>query len=114
MPRINKLQKYAICWLSYIGKTNQEIAEEIDITEKQIADTLEKNKSNIPNNIGTNTSPVVSKNKMKNLMINQTIGKKTNMVSIMTKEASEIADAEKGRSITKNRFTENSIFRPNK
>lgn len=93
MPRLNKTQKYAICWLNNTGKTDVEISDELDIPIKQVNDTIAKNKINKTNNIPTNTEPVFKKPSVKDMMITRTAGKKIGGVAIMTKEASEAADA---------------------
>lgn len=93
MPRLNKAQKYAICWLSSTGKTNAEISDELDIPIKQVNDTIAKNKTNTDNNIKTHTKPVFKKPSVQDMIITRTAGKNNNGVAIMTKEASEAADA---------------------
>jgi hypothetical protein len=106
MPKLNKTQKYAISWLNSQGKTDVEISDELKIPAKQVKDILARTKINTTNNIPTNTNPVTKRPGVKDMMISQTASKKINMVSIMTKEASEAADALKHKTQVKsNRFT---------
>lgn len=111
MPRLNKTQKYAICWLSSSGKTDTEISDELDIPIKQVKDTIAKNKTNKTNNIPTNTKPVFKKPGVKDMIITRTAGKKIGGVSIMTKEASEAADALRHKTSSK---MNKNIYRINK
>jgi hypothetical protein len=112
MPRLNKTEKYAICWLSSNGKTPIEISDELKIPVKQVNDTIAKNKiNNTDNNIPTNTKPVYKKPSVQDMIITRTAGKKIGGVSIMTKEASEAADALRHKTSPK---LNNNIYRLNK
>lgn len=118
MNKINKTQTYAVCWLNSLNKSVTDIADELKITEKQVLTILEKNtqsKSTDDEVIKTATSSVTSKITPKDLMISHTSAKKTNSVSIMTKEASELSD-ELRKNINGNSKTDQQrgIFRPNK
>ena len=101
MAKLSKSNFYAIQWLSSQGKSPSEIAQELNISEKQV-------ESNIT---AQATQPAdQSKITPKNLMITQTSGKGTNTVAIMTKQASELGDE-----LKKNHIPPRSnvgIFRP--
>lgn len=92
--RITKTQKYAIYWLNHQKKSSLDIADELKLTEKQVTNVLEKYTPTIiqQENISTESQPA-QKISPKDLMITHTSAKKTNSVSIMTKEASELNDA---------------------
>jgi hypothetical protein len=112
MARMGKVQEYAVRWLNSQGSNNEQIAEELKLTEKQVARVLEKtNEVNKENSIKTNTSPV-TKITSKELMIRHTSAKKNNSVAIMTKEASEMNDQSKKNNQSHPSFQKN-IFRPN-
>lgn len=118
MSKITKTQTYAICWLHSLNKSVLEISEELKLNEKQILSVLEKNtqvKQDSDEIIKTSTSSVGQKPTPKDLMITHTSAKKTNSVSIMTKEASELNDElrKKINTNTKN-DQQRGIFRPNK
>ena len=114
MTRLSKEKVYSILWLNHINKNIPTISKTLKISEKDIIITLEKNK-NLENktNIKEGSAPVKGKdNKIKSLMINETMGKKTKNVSIMTQAASSAYDQAK----KKQNFRSNNknIFRPNK
>lgn len=114
MARMSKIQQYAIFWLNSQGSTIENIAEELDLTAKQVSKALEKNNDlNKTNKIKTNSSPVSStKINSKDLMIRHTAAKKNNSVAIMTKEASEMNDHSKKTNPVHPNLNKN-IFRPN-
>lgn len=117
MSRLNKLQIYAIRWLDSQGKQINDIANELSIPQTQISKTLEKyGKSQDESTISikTTSEPVEAnrKSKTQDLMIRHTSAKKTNNVSIMTREASALNDEVKKNNIHPR--TEQNIFRPNK
>jgi predicted transcriptional regulator len=112
--RITKNLSYAINWLVSQNKKPEDIAEELDLTVKQVINYIEKN-----NIIGTGNDKLATKSskvksKSKDLMIRHTSNKKTNNVAIMTKEASEINDELK-RKLNSNLSDKHSkyIFKPN-
>jgi len=111
MSRINKTQTYAALWLNSRGWAISKIANELDLTEKQIQNTINKvaEKSN-KSAIKTVSEPV-TKSSSKNLMINETANKSKN-VSIMTKEASMLNDELKKKTYTPVR-NNTGIYRPN-
>ena len=117
MSRLNKVQIYAIRWLNSQGKNPNEIATELSLSENQISKTLEKYGASLDANqdkpIKTVSEPVAAKPKSKtqDLMIRHTSAKKTNNVSIMTKEASALNDELKRNQASHPR-TEQNIFRP--
>ena len=117
MSKITKVQKYAICWLNSINKTSLDIADELSLTEKQVLSVLEKTaptKTQETIEISATSAPVAAKVSSKDLMINQTFGKKTNSVSIMTKEASELNDELRKKIVsdTSKLDQQKGIFRP--
>jgi hypothetical protein len=114
MSRLSKTQIYAIKWLDYQNFAAIKIADELKLTLKQVSTVLEKqSKTGEENKIETKSSPV-SSNKPKNFMVNQTAVKKTNSVSIMTKEASAIHDElQKKAEQSSVKRPNNDIYRPN-
>lgn len=119
MSKVNKVQTYAICWLHSLNKSSIEIADELKLTEKQVVGVLEKHtfakNDTTEETIKTATSSVAPKITPKDLMITHTSAKKTNSVSIMTKEASELGDDMRKKHIA-NQIpdAQKGIFRPNK
>jgi len=110
MAKLNKTQIYAIQWLNSQGKSIENISKELNITEKQVGSTIEKQASTGPTvDIPVTTSKV---GKYPNLMINQTSAKKNKSVAIMTKEASELHDAARSKMVS-NKQNMKGIFRPN-
>lgn len=115
MARISKANTYAINWLAQQNKSKEEIAEELKLSVDQVSKVLEK--FNVTNQDGasvkTAQEPV---SRSKGLMINTTMGKKTNTVSIMTKDASEYNDAVKKNAppanAKNNRYMKDGIFIP--
>lgn len=93
MSRTSKIQKYAALWLSSQGHTVEDIAKELDLTEKQVSSVVQNTTK--PNAIRTKTEPVGS-SPSKNLMIRETANKKKH-VAIMTKEASMVHDDAKNK-----------------
>jgi predicted transcriptional regulator len=110
--KINKTLGYAISWLATNGKSSADIATELDLTEKQIDNYLEKNSTNISDKkLPIKTRPV----KSADLMIKHTRDKGINSVSIMTKEASSMNDDfKKKASSAFSKRHEDCIFRPKK
>lgn len=109
--RINKQTSYAINWLLSQNKTPKEISEELDITEKQIINYMEKHNITKANTLATKSSKV--KSKSKDLMIRHTSHKKVNNVAIMTKEASEVNDEMKKKLTSGSNRNADCIFKPN-
>jgi hypothetical protein len=119
MNKITKTQTYAVCWLHSLNKSSIEIADELKITEKQVLNILEKNTSpkieQTEDVIKTATSSTAQKVTPKDLMITHTSAKKTNSVSIMTKEASELGDELRKKTPNSNKTDQQrGIFRPTK
>lgn len=110
MTRLSKTDKYAILWLSHTGLHSAEISQELKISEENITKVLEKaTPMSNDNKISTGSEPV----KSNNLMINETAGKKTKSVSIMTGAASQENDRIlKEMKPSSSRHT-GAIFRPN-
>lgn len=117
MARLNKAQIYAINWLNHTGKDIDTIASELSLTVKQVTSVIEKNqttKNSDKEVIKTASKSAAKKIVSKNLMINQTAGKKNNHVMIMTQEASMINDTVKKNITPQPNRNSSSIFRPNK
>lgn len=109
--KMTKNLKYAISWLYSQGNSVEQIAEELKLDNEQVAAHIEKNHPQVaPAQIPTTTSPV--SNKSKDLMIRHTRDKKSNTVSIMTKEASEVHDSLRPKLNCGNK-NDDCIFRPN-
>ena len=98
--------KYAVLYLIDKNIEDKKIAKELGVPVK----TVRQISSEAKNNIKTTTTKLSSKN----LMINQTAGKSTKNVSIMTKAASEVNDTLKKSypSQDSTRTTRESIYRP--
>lgn len=111
MPKLNKIQKYAIHWLNYNGMDIDSIAKELNLTSKQVAPLIERSSPTIPSENKDESTTKISTSK--DLMITHTSGKKINSVAIMTKEASERGDSARNNlPQQKNLDTKKGIFRP--
>lgn len=110
LMKINKQVSYAIKWLVSQNNTTEQIAEELKLTVDQVSQFLEKNSTPKTSELAVKSSKI----KPKDLMIRHTRDKKNNSVAIMTKEASEVNDHLKNKSLssTPNRNAD-CIFRPN-
>lgn len=108
MSRVNKTQKYAALWLNAQNKTIDDIANELDLTEKQVSSILENQTKSSA--IKTKSQPVGS-SPSKNLMIRETANKNKH-VAIMTREASMVNDSSKKDS-EKTTRTQSNIFKIN-
>lgn len=119
MARLSNVQIYAIRWLHSQNTPLDKIVSELDLTEKQILNTLEKfaeTKTEVTKQeIKTASEPVsASSVTPKNLMITQTSGKQTQSVAIMTQAASQLADEMKKNMAPHHVPDEKrGIFRPN-
>lgn len=113
MAKENKLQTYAVLWLDSQSMDIKTICVETGLSTRQVKNILTKNKieSSTPqqNNIPINQQPVSAKSKAHNMMITESVGKRQK-VSIMTKEASQLADEERKKYIDSS--TKSYIFRP--
>lgn len=107
MPKLNKIQKYAIQWLHSTGLDSDAIAKELNITTEQVI-------SLIPKAEITSSPAIAAIPSAKDLMITHTSGKKINSVAIMTKEASQIGDESKKNVPQINVEDKKGIFRPKK
>jgi hypothetical protein len=113
MAKLSKTNKYSILWLAYQEKSVEEISKELSLPETTIKNLLEKeNTTNKDSKKLTGSEPVKAKNRIKNLMIHNTLGKKDKNVTIMTKEAAEVIEAVQKKRKKKAR-NEDNIFRPN-
>lgn len=110
MSKINKTQKYATLWLNSQNKSVEDIAKELDLTEKQVSGIIQNGTKSEA--IKTKSQPVGS-SPSKNLMIRETANKNKH-VAIMTKEASMVNDASRPQTNTQNSRTQNNIFKINK
>lgn len=110
MARINKMQKYAILWLSSQGLDTEAIVAETKLGKTQIANTITEyaNKTS-EKGLQTKTSPV-NGSRSKNLMITES-SNKTRSVAIMTKEASQLNDDLKKNTNSSSKI-QKGIYRP--
>lgn len=105
--KLNKTQSYAIQYLLTQNKNAMEIATELKLPVDSVQKYIEKHQiASKDNNIPATTSKVTASD----LMIRHTRDKKTNSVAIMTKEASELADASKQKNTPKP--SSDHIYRP--
>lgn len=111
MSRINKVQNYAALWLNSQGWSITKIANELELTEKQIKNTIDKANKNTENSKIRTVSSPMAQSPSKNLMIRETANKKTH-VAIMTKESSMINDEIKKQQSAPVR-NNTGIYRPN-
>ena len=120
MARLSNVQIYAIRWLHSQNTTLDKIVSELDLTEKQILNTLEKfaeaKTEATKQEIRTASEPVSAEKPItpKSLMITKTSNKETPSVAIMTKAASELAD-EMRKNMVPQEVPDHKrgIFRPN-
>lgn len=120
MARLSNVQIYAIRWLHSQNTTLDKIVSELDLTEKQILNTLEKfaeaKTEATKQEIRTASEPVSAEKPItpKSLMITKTSNKETPSVAIMTKAASELAD-EMRKNMVPHEVPDHKrgIFRPN-
>lgn len=107
--KINKELGYAISWLNSQGKAVDDIASELGVTSKQVSNYLEKHtQQQNPTELKIKSEPV----KSADLMIRHTRDKKTNTVSIMTREASQVNDSLRSKMNVGYNKNADSIFRP--
>ena len=99
MSKLSKSSIYAIKYLFSQGFTAEQIASEINLSVDNIQSVIEA--ENLIKQPPT----------AKDLMINQTAVKRTNSVSIMTKEASKMNDSDRTKFTSQKNSTEH-IFRP--
>lgn len=112
MSRLNKTQIYAIRWLYSNNKTPENIAVELNLNIDQVNRSIEKfSASDKQPNIKTQSEKAT--NKSESSMIRETSGKKTNSVSIMTKDASAQGDEFRKKTISKP-DSSGFIYRPKK
>ena len=105
--KLNKTQSYAIQYLLTQDKNALDISTELKLPVDIVQKYVEKNQiASKENNIPATTSKVTASD----LMIRHTRDKKTNSVAIMTKEASELADASKQNNTLKQ--NSDHIYRP--
>lgn len=88
------LQKYASLWLQHTGLNDAEISDTLNV------------------DIDTIASWTKVQTKKSSAFINETFGKKSKTVSIMTKEASQQSDQNREK-VKTNRDMNKNIFRPN-
>lgn len=113
MSRINRTQTYAALWLNSQGWTVTKIANELELTDKQVQNTIEKfnQKQKGTDSIKTVSAPM-GQSPSKNLMIRETANKKAH-VAIMTKESSMMNDELKKKNSTTPIRNNTGIYRPN-
>jgi DNA-binding transcriptional regulator GbsR (MarR family) len=112
MSRLSKTNTYAVLWLNHTGMSVEDIVKELDITINQVNGVLEKNNvTNTESPVKTTQNPVNISNK--NLMITETMNKKSKTVAIMTQQASSANDELRKKNTNNNSKKDNSsIFRP--
>lgn len=112
MSRINRTQTYAALWLNSQGWSITKIANELELSDKQIQNAIDKfNQQKGSKSIKTVSTPV-AQSPSKNLMIRETANKKTH-VAIMTKESSMINDELKKKNSNGPIRNNTGIYRPN-
>jgi orotate phosphoribosyltransferase-like protein len=103
---VSKAKEYAVLYLNQQGVKTNEISNELNLKEETVEKILNEHASNNDNEqTGSKKS-----SKAHNLMIRETSGKKTNNVSIMTKEASMLIDEQLKNQ--QNTPKHRGIFRP--
>lgn len=112
MSRINRTQTYAALWLNSQGWSVTKIANELELTDKQIQNAINKfDHKQQTESIKTVSAPV-AQSPSKNLMIRETANKKTH-VAIMTKESSMLNDELKKKNSNTPIRNNTGIYRPN-
>ena len=92
MGRINRTQKYAAMWLHSQGWAVSKIANELELRDAQIKNAVKGSKEKLDNGIKTKSAVVSKDPKSSNLMITES-NSGSHKVAVMTKAASEQADA---------------------
>lgn len=102
MSRINKTQKYAAMWLHSQGWSDDQIVDELKITNSQLKNILKPLMTPIDNEnkIETGSSVVGKLPNSKNLMITESRSG-THKVAVMTKAASEINDENRKKIVSR-------------
>lgn len=112
MTKIDPTIKYSVLYLHGIGRSVADIAKELNISQKDVKDTIKTEDTNkSQSKIKTTSAPVNSKD----LMITETAAKGTKSVAIMTKAASEVNDAFRNNMNEQiaSRTSRDAIYRPN-
>lgn len=100
MPKkISKTTLYAIQWLNSTKMSTTQIAEELNIEEETVVNSL------------SSQTAEDSASRIAKLMISETAGKRNKGVAIMTKEASFLSD-ELGKKNNNQKKDNSNIFRP--
>lgn len=113
----NLLKKYSVLWLHSQNKSIDEISEELDIAKSSVKRTVKLYaESNTETKETDNHAIQSSRKTSKDFMINQTAGKGTSGVTIMTRAASEMNDASKKSNNNQDTKFANCIYKldPNK
>lgn len=97
--KISKTTLYAIQWLNYKKMSIADIAEELNIEEDTVANSISVEAADDP------------ASRLSKLMISETAGKRNKGVAIMTKEASFLSD-ELSKKNNPNKKDNSNIFRP--
>lgn len=111
----NLLKRYSVLWLHSQNKSIDEISEELDIAKSSVKRTIKLYSE--PDEEPKDSSKVqTSRKTSKDFMINQTAGKGTSGVTIMTRAASEMNDASKKSNNNQDTKFANCIYKldPNK
>jgi len=104
MAKLSKTTEYAIQYLLTTGKSAKEVADELNVTVRQVQKFVK-----VEEEVKTST---VKTDKTKDLMIRQTSAKKNNSVSIMTQAASQVGDEFYKAQNNTAKDTSGHIFRP--
>ena len=103
MKALSKSQVYAILYLKDVNNLqNENISQELNISQDRLQDFLDTDYLQLTK---------VKKLTSKDLMITETASKKNNSVAIMTKEASELNDANRDKTFRKNASDNPNIHR---
>lgn len=106
--RLNKTQKYALQWLIHSNKSVAEIVKELKLPEKTVSNFVSKNSiATREKTTDVKSAPATSKD----LMIRHTDNKNNNNVAIMTKEASEVNDANRQKKTASQPKYHKNIFK---
>tara|TARA_Y100000389_G_scaffold99806_1_gene96574 strand:- start:43114 stop:43476 length:363 start_codon:yes stop_codon:yes gene_type:complete len=112
----NLIKRYAVLWLNSQGDDMDTISESLDIPKASIkrivklyADTTPEKQEEKQEEKSSSTAS--TRQTAKDFMINQTSGKGSSGVTIMTKTASERNDASKKNSQNKDQKFSNCIYK---
>lgn len=111
MPKVSKAQKYAIKFLQNQGMSVEDIAEDLNLSTKQIDSVISEGTTDTD----INKEKSINKNKTlaDNFIINKTAVKGNPSVAILTQQASMLFDDIKKSAKHNNKYNEQKfIFKP--